>query len=183
MGIRLSSLSAPTELDVMGHEDKSIHPSEDLTPLHLIETGGRTALICIGDKALSERVAQVVQKLDYHVVVAQEPASALTRLEYDQYYLIILDEKYGRTDSSGNPVLLYLQRLPMPVRRRSFLCLLSVEAPTLDHMAAFRAGANLILNLQDVGKMGAILDRVVKDLQIFYAIFSDELGKRGKYPA
>jgi hypothetical protein len=160
-------------------ERETIHRSEDLTPLHLIEAGDRTALICITDQALSEAVAQVVQKLKYHVVVAQHSASALSRIDHDQYQLIVLEEGYGGTDLSTNPVLLCLQRLPMPVRRKSFLCLLSEQTPTLDHMAAFRVGVNLILNGADVEKMPLLLDRLIKDHEAFYAAFIDELTKRG----
>ena len=164
---------------MMKGEDESIHQSDQVSPLHLIETGDKTALLCIGDQALSERIGQVVRELGYHVVVAQKPSSALSRLNYDQYDLIVLDENYGGADWSKNPVLLHLQRLPMPVRRKSFLCLLSEQAVTLDHMAAFRFGANLILNFRDVEKMQVVLERVVKDHEAFYAVFNDELGKRG----
>jgi hypothetical protein len=162
-----------------GLEGESIRQSDDVTPLQLIEAGGRRALVCLADQALVERIAQVVQKLNYHVVVAQNPASALTGIDYDQYQLIILEEGYGGTDLLKNPVLLVLQALPMPVRREFFLCILSEQTPTLDHMAAFRMAANLILNRHDVEKMPVILDHLLKDHEAFYAPFNDELGKRG----
>jgi CheY-like chemotaxis protein len=164
---------------MMRLDGEAIHQSEEITPLHLIEAGGRTALVCIADGVLSERIAQALQKLNYHVVVAQNPSSLLGRMEFDQYPLILLDEGYGGTDSASNPVLLHLQRSPMPARRKSFLCVLSEQTPTLDHLAAFRIGANLIINLQDVEKMPVILDRLVKEYEAFYAVFNDELTKRG----
>ena len=163
---------------MMKVESEPIHQSDEGTPLHWAEAGGKTALICIADQALSDSVAQGVRGLGYHVIVAHKPSSALNRLEYDPYNLIVLDEGYGGTDWSKNPVLLYLQRLPMPVRRRSFLCFLSDQAPTLDHMAAFRFGANMVLNFQDVEKMRVILERAIKDHEAFYAVFNDELAKR-----
>jgi len=171
-GIDLASSSS-------GFKSESIHQSDEITPLHLTEVGGRLALVCITDQALSERAAQLISKLDFHVIVAQKPSSALSKLEDHHCDLILLDEKYGSGESSKNPVLIYLQRLSMPVRRRSFLCLMSEEAPTLDQMAAFRNGANLILNSQDVEKIPLILDRILKDHQSFYAVLYDELGKRG----
>ena len=164
---------------MMKGEDESIHQNDQVSPLHLIETGDKTALLCIGDQALSEKIGQVVRELGYHVVVAQKPSSALSRLKYNHYDLIVLDESYGETDGSKNPVLLHLQSLPMPVRRKSFLCLLSQQSVTLDHMAAFRFGANLTLNFRDVEKMQVVLERVIKDNDVFYAVFNDELSKRG----
>lgn len=157
----------------------AIHQSEEITPLHLIEAGGRTALLCIDDEALSDRIAQAVQKLGYHAVVAQNSSSLGSRAEFDQYQLIILDESYGGSDLGNNPVLRDLQRSPMPVRRRSFLCLLSERISTLDYLEAFRIGANLILNLQDVEKMPMILGRLVKEYEILYAVFNGELTRRG----
>ena len=163
----------------MRPEGEPIHQSDEVTPLQLIEAGGRTALVCVTDQALSERIAQAVRKLNYHVVVAQDPSSILSRMEFDQYQLIVLDGRFGGKDSADNPMLLHLQRLPMPLRRKSFLCLLSQEAPTLDHMAAFLIGANVMLNLQDVEKLPVILERLVKDHETLYAVFVDELTERG----
>lgn len=162
-----------------GSTSKFIHQSDETTPLHLTEAGGKVALVCIADQVLSERVAQVINLLDFHVIVAQKASSALSILESHHCDLILLHEKFGLDESSGNLVLIYMQRLPMPVRRRSFLCILSEEAPTLDQMTAFRNGANLILNLQDVEKISLILDRILKDHQTFYAVLYDELAKRG----
>jgi CheY-like chemotaxis protein len=160
-------------------DGEAVHQSEEITPLHLIEAGDRTALVCIDDAALTERIAQALQTLNYHVAVAQNPPSLLGRMEFDQYRLILLDEGYGGTDSTSNPVLMYLQRSPMPTRRKTFLCVLSEQTPTLDHLGAFRIGANLIINLQDVEKVPLILDRLVKEHEAFYAVFNDELAKRG----
>jgi hypothetical protein len=162
-----------------GSQSESIHQSDEVTPLHLTAVGGRVALVCIRDPDRSERVAQVINRLDFHVIVAQKPTSALAKLEDHRCDLILLDEEYGLGELSENPVLVYLQRIPMAVRRKSFLCLLSQKALTLDQMAAFRKGANLILNSQDVEKIPLILDRLLKDHQTFYAVLYDELGKRG----
>jgi hypothetical protein len=159
-------------------EEASADPGDDLTALHLIEAGGRIALICIWEEGLSERLVPIAQRLDYQVMVAEGPSSALSRLEFDPCPLIVLDETFGGTDSSRNPVLLYLQGLAMPMRRRSFVCLVTKETRTLDPMAAFRLGVDLIFNLQDVEKMEVVLARLIQDHQRFYAMFTDELGKK-----
>jgi hypothetical protein len=156
-----------------------IHHSDEITPLHLAEAGDRIALVCVSDKALSERMAQAINQLEYHVIVAAKPSSALDKLQNHQCDLVILDEAFGEGTSSENPVLVYIQRLAMPLRRRVFLCLLSRNLPTLNQMVAFRIGANLIINLQDVGKIPLILDRILKDHESFYGLFCDQLGKRG----
>lgn len=163
---------------MMKEERERIHQRDEATPLPWVEAGGKTALICIVDQALSDSVAESVRGLDYHVIVANEASSALTWLEYGQCELIVLDESYGGADRSKNPVLLYLQRLPMPARRKSFVCLLSEQTLALDHMAAFCVGANIVLNFRNVAKMQVILQRAIKDHEAFYAVFNDELAKR-----
>lgn len=163
----------------MGRDGEAIHRSEEISPLHLIEAGGRTALVCTDDDALSKTIAQTLQALNYHAVIAQNSSSIRDRLEWDQYQLIVLDERFGGTGSENNPVLRDLQRLPMPARRRTFLCLLSERIPTLDFLEAFRIGANLVLNLQDIEKMPMILDRLMKEHEVLYAVFNDELIRRG----
>ncbi len=162
----------------MNLDSEYMHESDDAALLPWAEAGGKTALICIADQALSDSIAQSVAGLDYHVIVAQEPSSALTWLEYGQCELIVLDENYGGTGWSENPVLLNLQRQPTRTRRKSFVCLLSEQTPTLDHMAAFRCGANMILNFRNILKMQVILQRAIKDHEAFYAVFKDELAKR-----
>ncbi|HQN18274.1 MAG TPA: hypothetical protein PKV86_04010, partial [Syntrophobacteraceae bacterium] len=157
----------------------TIRHSDEITPLHLAEAGNRIALVCISDKALSERMAQALNQLDYHVIVAAKPSSALDKLQYQQCDLVLLDEAFGEGASSENPVMVYIQRMAMPLRRRIFLCLLSRNLPTLDQMVAFRIGANLTINLRDADKIPLILDRILKDHQSFYGLFYDQLGKRG----
>jgi len=160
-------------------EREAVHRGEEITQLHLIEAGGRKALLCIADQTLAEKVARTVRELEFHVVVAQRPPAVLSQLESNQYDLIVLHGSCGGQNSSENPVLLYLQRLPMALRRASFLCLLSDEMSTLDYMAAFRIGANLIVNAQDVKKLRAILNHMLTDHVASYAIYGDELRKRG----
>lgn len=160
-------------------EREAVHRGDEITQLHLIEAGGKKALICIADQTLAEKVARAVRELEFHVVVAQRPPAVLSQLESNQYDLIMLHGSCGGKNSSENPVLLYLEHLPMALRRASFLCFLSEEVSTLDYMAAFRIGANLIVNAQDVKKLRAILNHMLKDHVASYAIFNDELRKRG----
>ena len=168
---------------LMKVEGSRSHGGEELTALHMMEAGDNSALLCIGDEALSERIARILHELDYQVMSAREPSAARSMLEFDPCSLIVLEERFGAAEASKNPVLLYLQGLTMVVRRRLFLCLLTDEAPTLDLMAAFCAGVNVIINVQEVEKMPVILDRVMRDHRAFYALFSEELGKKDTSPA
>jgi CheY-like chemotaxis protein len=160
-------------------ERESVHQSDEVTQVQLITANATKMLVCVADQALAERIAKALKGLAWQVVVAPAPASALSQLETTQYDLVLLQERYGDPNPAGNPVLQYLQGLPMGLRRTTLLCLLCEETPSLDHMAAFRVGANLVVNVQDIEKLQNVLSHMMKQHQASYAIFDDELRKRG----
>lgn len=160
-------------------ERESVHFGDEVTALQLIEAEGKRALLCIGDQALAEKAARSAREMDFHVVVAQKPTPALSQLENTRYHVIVLHGSCGGRSFSENPVVLHLQRMPMGARRASFVCLLSEEAATLDHMAAFRVGADLVVNVQDLEKFRTILNHMLRNKVTSYSIFDDELKRKG----
>lgn len=160
-------------------DGEGIHQSGDLSTLRLMGAEGRTALICTDDEALSGRISEAVQTLDYEAFIVPSSYCATGRPEPDLYPLIVLDERGGGTDPENNPLLGDLRRMPMASRRKVFLCLLSDTMPSLDYLGAFRVGANLVLNFKDIEKMPMILERLLKEYEALYAAFIDELSKRG----
>jgi hypothetical protein len=160
-------------------EHESVHQGDEVSPLQLITASTTRMLVCVADQVLTDRVTRAVKGLEWQVVVASAPVSALSQLENTQYDVVLVHERYGGPNPAANPVLQYLQSLPMGLRRASMLCLLCEETPSLDRMAAFRVGANLIVNVQDIEKLQNVLSHMMKEHQSSYAIFDDELSKRG----
>jgi hypothetical protein len=142
----------------------------------VVDEGVRTALLCVSNVRQAGRIAMVLQELDYYVVHATRAAFALGKLHHNHYDLIVLEENFDT--AASNLVLHHVQLLPMHVRRRFFLCLLSETMPTLDAMIAFRLGANLILNLRDIDKAKIILARSMKEFRSFYGVFTTELARK-----
>ena len=163
----------------VGSESASDHHDDEISRPDLIEAGGKRGLLFIADQALSARIIETIRKLDFHIIVARDSSFALKELEHHPFNLIMLDEIDGRDDSRENPVLRHLQHLPMPLRRMSFVCLLSGKKSSFDRRAAFCAGVELIVNSQDLEKMRLILNRMIEEHQAFYGVFNDELDKRG----
>lgn len=176
-GIKCALCQEPMEV-----ERAPVPQGHDLTPLQMITAGGRRMLVAIAEQALADRVARAMSGFDWHIVLAQPPASALKHLEDTQYDVVVLHARSAAPNQLEDPVLRYLQRLPMPLRRAFLLCLLCDETSTLNYMAAFRAGANLIVNVQDVEKLQSILSHMLKQHQTSYAKFDDELRSRGTSP-
>jgi len=168
--------------EAMVAEDAPVQQGKDLSLLQMITGHGKKVLVAIEEQALAEKVAQAMSGRDWKVVVSQTPASALSQLAGTQYDLVVLHARGAASSLCEDPVLRYLQRLPMTQRRDLWLCLLCDESPTLDRMAAFRAGVNLVVNSQDVEQLQGMLHHVMGEYEIAYAKFNDELRSRGNSP-
>ena len=150
--------------------------SEYAGAVDVVDDGVRTALLCVCNVKLADKIAMVLQELDYYVVHATRSAFALGKLHHNHYDLITLEENFD--SAASNLVLHHVQLLPMHVRRQFFLCLLSETKPTLDAMLAFRLGVNLVLNLRDIDKAKIILARSMKEYRNFYGAFTAELARK-----
>ncbi len=144
----------------------------------VVEDGVKTAMLCVSNTKLAEKLAQVLQELDYWVVHAARAGFALGKLHHNTYDLIILEENFDSSKAAENLVLHHVQLLSMHVRRQFYLCLLSDTLPTLDAMLAFRMGVNLILNVADLEKAKIIFARSLKEYKNFYGFFNAELGRK-----
>ena len=152
--------------------------SDFASAVDVVEEGVRTALLCVSNTKLAEKIARVLQELDFWVVHAARSGFALGKLHHNNYDLIILEEAFDSTRAEENLVLHHVQLLPMHLRRQFYLCLVSEAMPTLDAMLAFRLGVNLIVNVQDLEKAKIILARSLKDYKNFYGFFNAEMNRK-----
>jgi predicted Zn finger-like uncharacterized protein len=169
------TLSVPFSMPVVDELEN------DQASLEGMEQGGKSALVCIRDTARSYKIEQGLRQLDFYVNTAFSPKESLEKLHRNQYDMVVLEETYGDGSSIENAVLQHFQLLPMHTRRHLFLCLLSEKHATLDRMAAFRLGVDMILNVGDMDKAKILFVRAIKDHKHFYKVFSDELEKRGEF--
>ncbi|MFZ2444883.1 MAG: zinc-ribbon domain-containing protein [Syntrophobacteraceae bacterium] len=152
--------------------------SDYASAIDVVEHGVKTALLCVSNTRLADRIAMTLQELDFWVVHAARSGFALGKLHHNSYDLIVLEENFDSAKATDNLVLHHVQLLPMHVRRQFYLCLLSEALPTLDAMMAFRMGVNLILNVADLEKAKIILARTMKEYKTFYGFFNSELNRK-----
>ena len=148
--------------------------------LALVEDGGKTCLLCVAESSSAERMAEDLRQMNYYVSAASSARHALDRLHDNSYDLIVLAETFDDKQNSKNLVLHHTTLMPAPLRRQLFVCLLSETWQSMDQMAAFRLGVNIIINVQDLDKTKPILTRALKEHETFYKLFLDELGKKGQ---
>lgn len=158
----------------------SASDAEDDSPFEYFEGEKKVALICVSDTVRLERVKGAIEDLDMHMSVADSVKMGLSRLRYNQYDVVILDENFCGEKLEKNTILHYLQPMPMFQRRHIFLVLLSEELRTFDNLAAFILSTNMIVNYRDLNKLNILLNRGLKENERFYKAFNECLGKLGK---
>jgi predicted Zn finger-like uncharacterized protein len=149
-------------------------------PFDFVEEEGKTALICESDPTLKEKFASVLDIMEYYHTAAENSRDALKRMRYHTYDLILINEDFDTKQPDANPLLIFLERLNMSIRRDMFVVLLSRRLRTMDSMAAFHKSVNLIINLKNTNNFDQILSRALTDNNFFYRIFRESLKRAGR---
>jgi predicted Zn finger-like uncharacterized protein len=142
-------------------------------PFDFIEEEGKTALVCEADALIREKVRPTLDILEYHVSEVSNSRDALKKMRYHTYDVIILNEYFDTQDPDANPILIYLERLNMDMRRSTFVTLLTTRFRTMDHMLAFQRSVNMIINLRNIDDFDKILQRGMADFGLFFKVFKE----------
>lgn len=142
-------------------------------PFDFVEEDALTALICEPDPAIREKINQAFTLMEYRVTPGGDTRNALKKMRYHNYNVIVVNELFDTSSPDANGVLLFLERLPMSVRRNIFVCLLSNRFRTMDQMMAFNKSVNMIINLKNVNDFGKILSTGITDNDIFYRVYKE----------
>lgn len=144
-------------------------------PFDFIEEEGKTALVCESDALIREKLRPAMNILEYHITEVPNSREALKKMRYHSYDLIIINEYFDTQDPDANPLLIYLERQFMDVRRNMFVTLLTSRFRTMDHMMAFSKSVNLILNIRNIDDFDKIIQRALADYGLFYKVFKESL--------
>ena len=144
-------------------------------PFDFIEEEGKTALVCESDSLIRQKIRPTLDLLEYHVTEVPNSREALKKMRYHIYDLIILNEYFDTQDPDANPILIYLERQAMDVRRSIFVTLLCNRHRTMDHMTAFQKSVNMIMNLRNIDDFDKILQRGMADYGLFFKIIKETL--------
>jgi CheY-like chemotaxis protein len=143
------------------------------SPLEVLEEGAMSALVCVDEPGRLKAVKEALEDLNYYTSVASSVKEALSKLRYNQYDLVMLDEEFCGESADNNTVLRYMQPMPMSARRNIFLMLISNQGRTLDNLMAFAQSVNAVINVSDVQKVKLVLERAMADHRRFYKVYRD----------
>jgi CheY-like chemotaxis protein len=124
-------------------------------------------------------VKEALEDLNYYSSVASSVKEALSKLRYNQYDLVMLDEEFCGETADNNTVLRYLQPMPMSTRRSIFVTLISSQVKTLDNLMAFAKSVNAVINANDIQKVKLVIERAMADHRRFYKVYLNSIDALG----
>jgi CheY-like chemotaxis protein len=148
--------------------------------LEFFEEGTKLALVMADSQEHSEMMRSAAEKIGYKFITTPNTRDAIGKLRFHHFDLIILAEGFDGQSLERSAILSYLNRLPMPVRRRIFLALVSDSFKTMDNVMAFAMSANVVINTKDTEKLHLVMRRAIVENERFYKVFTDTLVETGK---
>jgi len=149
-------------------------------PFDFVEEGAETALLCETDEGLRTRIKSALQALGYNATEPKSPIDALKQMRFHVFDLVVVNEMFYTQNPDENPILKYLDRLEMGVRRNVFVALITDRFRTMDNMAAFNKSVNITINTKNIDEIEKIIKRAVTDNDAFYRVYKEMLVKTGR---
>ena len=148
--------------------------------LEFFEEGTKLALVMAESHEHGEKIRSTMEKIGYKFITTPNTRDAIGKLRFHHFDLIILSDGFDGQALDQSAILTYLNRLPMPVRRRIFLALVSETFKTMDNMMAFAMSANVVINARDTEKLHLVLRKAIAENERFYKVYTDTLVETGK---
>ncbi len=135
----------------------------------------RRALVCAGS-AFGGDAARALSQAGYDVSVAANAAQAVEGMREEQLDVLVLDPEFDPRAQGSMAVGREVTAMRTAERRRLVFVLLTNTARTGDAHAAFLAGANLVVQMKEVGELPRALEKNIRDLNELYRDFNRALG-------
>jgi len=148
--------------------------------LDTFEEGAKLALVLAGDTGQNEKLKSAIQELGHKYTSSPNTRDAIGKMRFHNFDLILLYDGFDGQNLEQSPIVNYLNRVSMSVRRRVFLALVSNTFKTMDNMMAFAMSANAVINIKDADKLSAILNKAISENEKFYKVYMDTLVETGK---
>ena len=152
--------------------------STELGRLDFFELGDKTSLICC-EPLTAETARATLKSLGYKSHSAETSESAIDRLRYTAYDVVIIHENFAGGSLRTNALLSYLATLPMAQRRHSFVCLVGESFRTFDAMQAFTQSVHVVVHPLDMPNFPAILRKSIAEFELLYKVYKDAVEAQG----
>jgi CheY-like chemotaxis protein len=151
----------------------------ETSKMDFFELGDKTSLVC-ADPATTEVVRDTLRELAFKSHTAENGETAIERVRYTPYDVIVIHENFAGSSLRSNAVLNYLAPLPMAQRRYSFVCLVGPSFKTLDAMQAFAQSVHVVVNPLDLPNLAAILKKSLAEFELLYKVYKDVVAAQAE---
>lgn len=155
---------------------KKVEAMEDY--LEQYETDEPCALVCDAENA--ETIEKELKEMGYRMSAARDVTVAVNKIKFNQYKMIIINERFDGYSLKDNPVLLNVQPMRMSERRYIFIVLIGESVRTQDAMTAFTLSVDLTVNSKDIQNLSSLLTQGIQENDRFYKIYKEALAAEGK---
>jgi len=132
------------------------------------------------DEDMGAQAQKAAEELGYRCIPSSDTRDATGKMRFHHFDLIMVADGFDGQEVAKSPILNYLNRVSMSVRRRVFLALLSDKFKTMDNMMALALSANVVISTKDMEKLVPILKKAISDNDKFYKVFMDTMTEIGK---
>ena len=153
--------------------------SQESSKMDFFELGDKKSLVC-ADPTFTQVIRGVLREIGYKSHTAETGETAIERVRYEAYDVIIIQENFAGSSLRSNAVLNYLQPLPMNQRRYSFVCLIGPSFKTLDAMQAFAQSVHVVVNPADLPNLSAILKKSLAEFDLLYKVYKDVMAAQSE---
>lgn len=148
--------------------------------LDFFEEGTKLVLVLENSPEHREQIKKAVEALGYTYVASPDTRDATGKMRFYHFNLVVLSDGYDGQQLERSPVLNYLNRMSMSVRRRIFVAVLGDRFKTMDNMMSFALSANVVINKKDLDRLEAVLKKAISENEKFFKVLNDELAELGK---
>ena len=145
-----------------------------------IDESTDTALVCVQDPDRERHLEKILQHHGYYVITAGDPATALMRMKYHLFDIVVAQEPGDSGNQGVEKLLTFLKRLDIASRRKVIVFLVTGRYRTMDRMNALHESVNAIINHKDFADAEKIINRGIQEHQQFYSAYNEALRKNGK---
>lgn len=161
----------------IGGRPQNESPPEEL----FYEEGVRLALIMDRDPTASAEAKEAAECMGFKTILPPTLDASLARLNTHHIELLILAEGFDGRPLRQSPIMEYLNRLPMAVRRRMLVIVIGDGFKTGEAMEAFSLSADAVASRRDISRIEEILKHAFAEKERLYKSFKEIAAESGRY--
>lgn len=133
------------------------------------------AIICESNLEIQKNLMSILKALEIHAICPKTTEEAIGYLEVEDFEFVIVNENFADEHPEKNRLIKWITNLPMYRRREIMLVIIGQNYKSFDRLLAFAKGANLLINIRDLGNFFPIFNRANLEYQATYKQFKESL--------